>query len=82
MHDFRTLLLLNWERTFSVIYSDESVFSIVLQSESNNVKVNSEINAVFNLLKTFYFYSVHYHRTSLINFVKNAVISAKNLMNC
>ena len=66
---------------FSVIYSDELVFNIILQSKLNNVKINSEINTVFNFLKIFYFCSVHCYRTLLINFVKNTVTSVKNLMN-
>ena len=65
-----------------VIYSDESASNIVLKSELNEVKIDSETNAVFNFLKVFFFCSVHYHGTSLINFVKSAVTSAKNLMNC
>ena len=65
-----------------MIYSDESVFSIVLQSGSNDVKIDSEMNAIFNFLKTFCFCLVHYHKTLSVNFIKNAVISAKNLMNC
>ena len=82
MHNFRTLLLSNWERIFSVIYSDELVSSIVLQSGLNDINVNSETNAVFNLLKVFCFCSVYYHETLLINLVESAVISIKDLMNC
>ena len=81
MHDFKTFLLLNWERMPFVVYSDKSAFNIVLQSELNNVKVNSEINAVFSFLKTFYSCSIHYYKISSVNFVKDTVISAKNLMN-
>ena len=65
-----------------MVYSDESASSIVSQSGSNNVKVDSEINTVFNFLKTFYSCLIHHYRTSLINFVKNTATSAKNLMNC
>ena len=65
----------------SVVYPDKSVSSIVSQLKLNNVKVDSETNAIFNFLKIFFFYSVHHHKTSLINFIKNAAISAKNLMN-
>ena len=65
-----------------MIYSDESAFSIVSQSGLNNVKIGSEMNVVFNLLKIFYFCSVHHYRTSLINLVKGTATSAKNLINC
>ena len=66
----------------SVIYSDKSAFNIILQSESNDVKINLEINAVFNLLKIFYSCLIYHYRTSSINFIKSTAISAKNLMNC
>ena len=66
----------------SVIYFDESASNIVSQSGSNDIKIDSETNAVFNLLKIFCSYLIHYYETSLINFVKDAAISAKNLMNC
>ena len=82
MYGFRTSLLLNWERTPSVIYSDELASSIVSQSESNNVKIDLKINAVFNFLKIFCSCSVHHYKTSSVNFVRNAATSAKNLMNC
>ena len=65
-----------------IIYFNESVFSIVLQSELNNVKIDSEMNIIFNFLKTFYFCLIHNYRTLLINFVKNTATSVKNLMNC
>ena len=67
---------------FSVIYSDESAFNIVSQSRLNNVKINSEINTVFNFLKTFYSFLIHYYEILLINFIKGTVTFAKNLMNC
>ena len=67
---------------FSVIYSDKSAFNIVSQLGLNNVKINSEMNTVFNFLKFFYFCLIYYYETSLINFVKNAVTSVKNLINC
>ena len=66
----------------SVIYSDKSAFSIVSQSELNDIKINSEINAVFNFSKIFCFCLIHHHKTSLINFVKNTATFTKNLMNC
>ena len=65
----------------SVIYFDKLTSSIVLQSESNDVKINSEMNAVFNFLKAFCFYSVYCYETSSVNFVRNTVTSVKNLMN-
>ena len=65
----------------SVIYSDESASNIISQLKLNNVKINSKINTVFNFLKTFFFYLVHYYETLLINFIKDAATSAKNLMN-
>ena len=64
-----------------MIYSDKSAFNIILQSESNGVNVNLKINAVFNFLNVFYFCSVHYHKTLSINFISDAAISAKNLIN-
>ena len=65
-----------------MVYPDKSAFNIVSQSELNDVRVDSEINAVFNFLKPFYFCSVHHYETSSVNFVKDTVISAKNLINC
>ena len=65
-----------------MVYSDESVSSIVSQSGLNNVKVSSETNAVFNLLKIFCSCSVYHYETLLIDFVRSIVISAKDLMNC
>ena len=82
MHGFKTLLLLNWERTFSMVYSNKSAFNIISQSELNNAKIDLETNAVFNLLKVFYSCSVHHHETLLINFVRDTATSVKNLMNC
>ena len=66
----------------SVVYPDELTFNIVSQSGLNDVKVDSETNAVFNLLKVFCFCSVHHHRISLINFIRGVATSAKDLMNC
>ena len=66
---------------FSVIYSDKLIFNIILQLKLNNININLEINAVFNFLKIFCFYSIHYYRTSSINFVKSIIIFIKNLMN-
>ena len=65
----------------SVVYSDESASSLVLQSGLNDVKIGSEMNAVFNFLKVFCFCLIHCYKTSLINLVRDAVISAKDLMN-
>ena len=65
-----------------MIYSDESVSNIVSQLKLNNVKINSKMNAIFNFLKIFCFCLIHHHKTLSVNFVKDVVISAKNLMNC
>ena len=65
-----------------MIYSDKSVSSIILQSELNDINVNSETNAVFNLLKILYFCLVHCYKTLSINFIKSTITSVKNLMNC
>ena len=82
MHNFKTSLLLNWEKTFSMVYSDKSVSNIVSWSELNDVRVDLKINAVFNFLKVFCFCLIHHHETLSINFVKNAATSVRNLMNC
>ena len=65
-----------------MVYSDESASSIVSWSGSNDVKVGSEMNAVFSLLKAFCFCLVHHHETSSVNLIKGAATSAKDLMNC
>ena len=65
-----------------MIYSDKSVSSIVLQSKLNDVKIKLVINAVFNFLKIFCFCLIYHHEILLINFVKNAATSVKNLINC
>ena len=65
-----------------MVYSDKSVFSIVSQSGLNNVKIDSETNAVFSLSKVFCFCLVYHYRTSPVNFIRDAATSVKNLMNC
>ena len=65
-----------------MIYSDKSAFNIVSQLKLNNVKIDSEMNAVFKFLKIFCSCSVHHYETSSVNFIKNTVIFVKDLMNC
>ena len=65
-----------------VVYSDKLASSIVSQSELNDVKIDSEINAVLYFLKVFYFCSIHCYKTSSVNFVRGTAISVKDLMNC
>ena len=66
---------------FSVVYSDELTFNIVLQSGLNDVKIDSEINAVFSFLKTFCSCLICCYKTLLINFVKSVITSVKDLIN-
>ena len=64
-----------------MVYPDELASSIVSWSGSNDVKIDSEMNAVFSLLKAFCSCLIHHYRTSSVNFIKSTVTSAKNLMN-
>ena len=64
------------------MYFNKLALNIVLQSELNDININSKTNVIFNFLNAFYFCSVYHHKTSLVNFVSDAAIFAKNLMNC